>query len=64
MLQYSFLYLIIPFSLLHAQTEFPAQVVTLLDKKSYVEYKFIEWNYEGLYFSKIFVSQFNLHVIQ
>ncbi|CAG9538573.1 unnamed protein product, partial [Cercopithifilaria johnstoni] len=46
MLQYGFLCLfIIPYSLLNAQTEIPAQVVTLLDKKSYVEYKFIEWNY-------------------
>ncbi|KAM3720583.1 Axotactin [Dirofilaria immitis] len=45
MLYYGFLCLNILYSLLNAQTEIPAQVVTLLDKKSYVEYQFIEWNY-------------------
>ncbi|KAL3999008.1 Laminin G domain family protein [Acanthocheilonema viteae] len=45
MLQYRFLCIIIWYSLLNAQTEIPVQIVKLLDKKSYVEYKFIEWNY-------------------
>ncbi|VDM11634.1 unnamed protein product [Wuchereria bancrofti] len=45
MLHYGFLCLIISHSLISAQTEIPAQAVTLLDRKSYVEYKFIEWNY-------------------
>uniref|UniRef100_A0A0R3S6Q1 DUF3108 domain-containing protein n=1 Tax=Elaeophora elaphi TaxID=1147741 RepID=A0A0R3S6Q1_9BILA len=42
---YGFFCLIISYSLLSAQTDIPTQVVTLLDKKSYVEYKLIEWNY-------------------
>ncbi|VDK87313.1 unnamed protein product [Litomosoides sigmodontis] len=46
MLQYKLLCSIIQLSLLYAQSEIPAQAVTLLDRKSYVEYKFIEWNYE------------------
>ncbi|EFO14839.1 hypothetical protein LOAG_13676 [Loa loa] len=45
MLYYGFLCLTILYTVLSVQTEIPAQVVTLLDKKSYVEYKFIEWNY-------------------
>ncbi|VIO97183.1 Uncharacterized protein BM_BM12362 [Brugia malayi] len=45
MLHYGFLCLIISHSLISAQNEIPAQAVTLLDRKSYVEYKFIEWNY-------------------
>lgn len=57
MLHYGFLCLITLYSLLNAQTEIPAQVVTLLDKKSYVEYKFIEWNYKGLYYYYISIRQ-------
>lgn len=57
MLQYGFLCLTISYSLLNAQTEIPAQVITLLDKKSYVEYKFIQWNYAGLYCRKVFVNR-------
>ncbi|VDP20957.1 unnamed protein product, partial [Onchocerca flexuosa] len=46
MLYYGFLYLTVLHSFLNAQIEIPAQVVTLLDKKSYVQYEFIDWNYQ------------------
>lgn len=50
MLQYGFLCLLILRSVLNAQNEIAAQVVALLDRKAYVEYKLIEWNYEGFFF--------------